>query len=121
MHKTGQKRWRFHRDMPSNGHCCIPFCTNRQSKGLNLSFHIFLKDNLVKKKWIIAIKWDKGPEFHVSKLTVVCSNHFMDLDYVTGKRQGGTSGPSRSSKTLKRPRKNSGCAVCVFFLSCTQV
>ena len=92
--------------MPSNDHCCVPFCTNRRSKTLNLSFHTFPKDVLVKKKWIVAIKWDEGPEFCVTKSTVVCSDNFIDSDYATGKRQGSTSGPSRSSKTLKRLRKN---------------
>ena len=80
--------------MPSNDHCCIPFCTNGQSKTLNLSFHTFPKDVLVKKKWIVTIKQYEGPEFCVTKSTVVCSDHFMDLDYATGKHQGSNSGRS---------------------------
>ena len=81
---------------------------------MNLSFHTFPKDVLVKKKWIVAIKRDEGPEFRVTKLTVVCSDHFVDSDYATGKRQGGTSGPSRSSKTLRRLRKNAVLSVFTF-------
>ena len=100
--------------MPSNDHCCIPFCTNRQSKALNLSFNTILKVVLVKKKWTVTIKRDEGPEFYVTKLTVVCSDHFVDSDYATGKRQGATSGPSWSSKTLKRLRKNAVLSVFTF-------
>ena len=81
-------------DMPSNDHYCILFCTNRQSKTLNLSFHMFLKDVLVKKKWIVTIKQDEGPVFCVTKSTVTCSDHFMDSDYATGKHQRITSGHS---------------------------
>ena len=65
------------------------------------------------KKWIVAIKWDEGPaEFHVTKSTVVCSDHFITSHYANGKRQGITSGPSRSGKTLRRLRKDA-----VLFLS----
>ena len=92
--------------MPSNDHCCVPFCVARQSKTPNLSFHTFPKDTLLKKKWIIAVKRDEGPEFHVTKSTVVCSDHFVTSDYATGKCQGSTSGPSRSGKTLRHLKKD---------------
>ena len=74
--------------MPSNDHCCIPFCTNKRCKALNLSFHTFPKDVLVKKKYDCRHQRDEGPEFHVTKLTVVYSDHFVDSDYATGKHQG---------------------------------
>ena len=80
---------------------------------MNLSFYIFPKEVLVKKKWIITIKWNEGPEFCVTKSTVVCSDHFMDSDYATGKRQGSTRGPLQSGKMLKCLREEC-CAVCVF-------
>ena len=81
---------------------------------MNLSFYTFPKDVSVKKKRIFAIKRDEGPEFRVTKSTIVCSDHFVDSDYATGKCQGSTSGPSRSSKTLKRLRKNAVLSVFTF-------
>jgi len=79
--------------MPSNDHCCIPFCRNR-SKTWNLSFHTFPKDILLKKKWIIAIKCKEGPEFCVTKLTVVCGENFVEADYAVGKCQESATEPS---------------------------
>ena len=53
-------------------HCCVPLCTNDYryaEKGTqnrrNLSFHVFPKDEGLKKRWIIAIRRDEGPHFKV--------------------------------------------------------
>ena len=43
-----------------------------------ISFYTFPCDELLKKKWIHAIRRDEGPNFKVTKSTVVCSNHFRE-------------------------------------------
>lgn len=66
--------------MPS--HCCVPMCTTRgyRDNGEKISFYTFPCDELLKKKWIHAIRRDEGPNFKVTKSTVVCSNHFREND-----------------------------------------
>ena len=66
--------------MPS--HCCVPMCTMRgyRDNGEKILFYTFPCDELLKKKWIHAIRRDEGPNFKVTKSTVVCSNHFREND-----------------------------------------
>ena len=100
--------------IPSHDHCCVPFCQNRRNKTPLLSFHMFPKDISLKKKWIAAIKRDEGPEFCVTNITVICSEHFVETDYAIGNRQGSTTRPSRSRKTLRRLKKNAVSTVFSF-------
>ena len=56
-------------------------CTTRgyQDNGEKISFYTFPYE-LLKKKWIDAKRRDEGPNFRVTKSTVVCSNHFREND-----------------------------------------
>ena len=69
-------------DTLSNHHCFIPLCQNRSSSTQNLSIHTFLKDLLLKKKWIATIKQYKAPEFSTS---TDCIEHFVESDHGVGK------------------------------------
>lgn len=60
-------------------HCCVYGCTNRRSKGQDLSFHHFPKDAESKGKWIQAIKRvEDGISFQVTGNTTICSQHFEE-------------------------------------------
>ena len=73
-------------------YCCVPLCRNssgqnaeREKLGLpNLSFHCFPSlDTEIGKMWILKIRRDPGPNFHVNEHTRICSQHFTSDDFVT--------------------------------------
>ena len=68
--------------MPGHDHCCVPACTNRRNKCPGLSFHAFPKDDQLRRRWIAAIKRDKGRFFAIGSDTRVCSAHFTAEDYL---------------------------------------
>lgn len=49
-------------------HCCVVHCTNDSRKDGSLNFHRFPSDQLLKRKWIVAIRRDEGPCFKASEL-----------------------------------------------------
>lgn len=68
--------------MPS--HCCVPLCTTRGYRDSNvnkISYYTFPSNSQQKDKWIHAIRRDEGPDFEISKTTVVCSKHFRANDF----------------------------------------
>ena len=65
--------------MPSSC-CCVPYCSNRGG-------HLFPADDILKKKWIHAIKRNSDENkyeiWKPSKSSVVCRNHFTPSDYIS--------------------------------------
>ena len=49
----------------NNYHCCVPNCYSNGRYDFQLSFHKFPKDDEMRKKWIVKIRRDIGPEFQV--------------------------------------------------------
>ena len=91
-------------EMPSHDHCCVPLppvplCTNRRDRRKDLSFQTFPPSDVLslKRRWIHAIRRDEGPTFQVSANTVVCSEHFLPLDYTSS-----FSSPSDGEPDSKR-------------------
>ena len=62
--------------------CCVPGCTKKfyEEDGVKISFHKFLEDKELFRKWIVAIWRDIGEEFRVTDHTRVCSRHFRSSD-----------------------------------------
>ena len=61
---------------------CVAFgCTNRVGSGV--SFHKIPTDKERQKLWLIALKLEKPPNL---KHAWVCSNHFLDEDYMSSYR-----------------------------------
>ena len=57
-------------------HCCVPECTKkgyREEDGSKVSYFQFPSENMLKKKWIHAIRRDEGKDFKISESTKVCS------------------------------------------------
>ena len=66
--------------MPGHDHCCVPACTNRRNKRPGLSFHAFPKDDRLCRRWIAAIKRDKGRFSAIGSDTRVCGAHVTAQD-----------------------------------------
>ncbi|XP_062595371.1 52 kDa repressor of the inhibitor of the protein kinase-like, partial [Saccostrea cucullata] len=71
-----------HAKTGSAAYCCVPLCSEDSRRGTATSFHSFPKDPSARKEWIIKIRRDEGPDFHISKSTYVCSKHFKEDDIV---------------------------------------
>ncbi|KAL1481045.1 hypothetical protein MTO96_050519 [Rhipicephalus appendiculatus] len=72
-------------------YCCVPLCKQYgylDSCGCKVSFHRFPNDPEMRKKWLVAIKREEGPLFRVSNTTKVCSNHFVETDYLPNVANG---------------------------------
>lgn len=53
-------------------HCCVPGCVSDDRKqDPCIHFHSFPKDKSLKKQWIVKIKRDEGPLFHVSTIAFI--------------------------------------------------
>lgn len=98
--------------MPSS--CCVPLCKQYgyvDKSGRRVSYHKFPTDVHMKKRWIIAIKRDEGPQFSVSGATKVCSDHFVESDFWRSMASGrrllrDTAVPSVFAfRKVKPPRK----------------
>ena len=87
--------------MPSYDHCCVPLCTNRRDRRKDLSFHTFPPSDVLKRRWIHAIRRDEGPTFQVSANTVVCSEHFLPSDYAS-RFSSHTDGEPDSKRRYRR-------------------
>ena len=64
-------------------HCCVVECTKKghwEEDGSKVSYFQFLSENMLKKKWIHAIRRDGGKNFKISESTKVCSRHFRKED-----------------------------------------
>lgn len=64
-------------------HCCVPECTikgYREADGSKVSYFVFPSDELLRKKWLHAIRRDVGKEFSLIDTTKVCSRHFKQED-----------------------------------------
>ena len=74
--------YKLHKKKSMPSHCRVPMSTTRgyQDNGEKISLYTFFCDKLLKKKWIHTIRRDEGPNFKVTKSTVVCSNHFTEND-----------------------------------------
>ena len=93
-------------------HCCVPECTKkgyREDDGSKVSYFKFPSENILKKKWIHAIRRDKGNDFKITESTKVCSRHFRKEDLrktLAGKTCLQSSAvPSIFSWIRKSPRK----------------
>lgn len=61
--------------------CSVAVCKNynRKTKGKDVIYHSFPKDPILRKKWIRACK--RGDKINVKNATI-CSEHFLNEDYV---------------------------------------
>ncbi|KAJ3661786.1 hypothetical protein Zmor_006170 [Zophobas morio] len=59
--------------------CSAYGCTNRQKKGVDISFHSFPSDTILRQQWIIAMK---RQNFQPSKYSKLCSEHFQKDDFI---------------------------------------
>ena len=94
-------------------HCCVPECTKkgyREEDGSKVSYFQFprKKKNMLKEKWIYAIRRDEGKDFKIGESAKVCSRHFRkeDLKTLAGKiclKSGAV--PSILSWIRTSPRK----------------
>ncbi|XP_062578055.1 uncharacterized protein LOC134239942 [Saccostrea cucullata] len=62
-------------------YCCVPLCNGNARIHHDLSFHHIPKNLEMRKKWLVAIRRDEGPQFKIGKNTVVCSRHFKEQDF----------------------------------------
>ena len=61
-------------------HCIAPGCTNYYYKNSVVSYHrLPVSDKLRLKKWLHVLKRKTIPK---AKFSRVCSEHFMDCDFV---------------------------------------
>ena len=69
----------------------MPQCTSDRKKTAEkpVLFHVFPKEELLRKRWIHAIRRDTGKLFSISRDTCVCSNHFLDEDYCGKEKKKG--------------------------------
>lgn len=64
-------------------HCCVPQCTIKgyvEADGSKVSYFVFPSDKLLEKKWLHAIRREKGKDFKLIPTTKVCSRHFKEDD-----------------------------------------
>ena len=94
--------------------CSAVNCTNRWTKGSSVKFFVFPADPERRKRWVVAISWDK---WFPSKHDCLCSAHFItgrpssvpeNVDYVPslfmdGKKRRST--PSEKSGRCGRANK----------------
>lgn len=79
---------------------------------MQITYHGFPADPVMRKKWIAAIKRDEGPLFTVSRSTKVCSHHFLETDFVANVASGRrylheSCVPSQFSFRPKKPLRKS--------------
>ena len=73
--------------------CCVPQCTKKgylDENGSKVSHFTFPDDQVLRKKWIHAIRRDVGIHFQLKKWTKVCSRHFREYDFIktfSGRRE----------------------------------
>ena len=96
-------------------HCCVPECTKkgyREDDGTKVSYFKFPTENVMKKKWLHAIRRDEGKHFKVTENTKICSRHFREGDIkksLAGKnelRDGVVPSVFPWIRTSPRKRKN---------------
>ena len=96
-------------------HCCVPECTKkgyREDDGTKVSYFKFPTENVMKKKWLHAIRRDEGKHFKVTENTKICSRHFREGDIkksLAGKNELRGVSKTQTSKTQtsdRRPRKH---------------
>ncbi|TAF72267.1 MAG: hypothetical protein EAZ58_02370 [Flavobacterium sp.] len=60
-------------------HCCVIYCTNdwRRLNCQSMHFHKFPVNPHTKKRWIVAIRRDEGPDFKVSSSLTVTMYEFV--------------------------------------------
>ena len=62
-------------------HCYVPSCTQNSKAGVDgrpVSFRSFPRDQALRKKWIVKIRWDEGTSCSINDSAKVCSVHFTD-------------------------------------------
>ena len=102
--------------MPQKDFCCVPLCSVSRSKAIEANdgvvlFHTFPKQEELRQLWVLAIRRDvKEGEFSIKRDTCVCSHHFVEDDYVGGKKVKGArrkadAVPSIFSWTPKTPKR----------------
>ncbi|XP_061170060.1 THAP domain-containing protein 2-like [Saccostrea echinata] len=62
-------------------YCCVPLCNGNARIHHDLSFHHIPKKLEMRKKWLVAIRRDEGPQFKIGNNTVVCSRHFNESNF----------------------------------------
>ena len=100
--------------MPGHDHCCVPQCTSRRDKSSGLSFHHFPNVSELRKRWLVAIRRDKGPSFRVTPNTVVCGKHFAPNDFSTGGRQGSGKPQGEDVHVVTTKRLKRGAIPSIF-------
>ncbi|XP_044749195.1 THAP domain-containing protein 2-like isoform X2 [Coccinella septempunctata] len=58
--------------------CAAINCTKRFKKGENIKFHKFPKDEVLRKKWLLAVR---RKDFIPKDSSLICSKHFVEEDY----------------------------------------
>lgn len=96
--------------MPSGDHCCVPKSSSDGRSAKGILFHHFPRDERLQRQWIIAVRRDVGPEFKTTDSTVVCSDHFVESDYVHGVKKplaklAPDAVPRRFEWTVEKARK----------------
>lgn len=61
-------------------YCCVPQCSTYGDTGI--SFHLFPKDKIMKKKWKTALRIGKP----ISPSMRVCSHHFQTSNFFPGSK-----------------------------------
>ncbi|XP_063767448.1 uncharacterized protein LOC134883163 [Eleginops maclovinus] len=74
-----ERRMSYQRVKKSALHCCVPLCTNSSRYNSTISFHSFPVDVSVRAEWMVKVQRD---DFIPSKVTRVCSRHFIKDDFV---------------------------------------
>ncbi|KAK3742616.1 hypothetical protein QZH41_018331 [Actinostola sp. cb2023] len=65
-------------------HCCVPQCNGDSRYHNELKFHRLPGGEAGKetrKRWLVKIRRDEGPDFKITSSTRICSRHFIDEDY----------------------------------------
>ena len=66
---------------PTLAHCCVPCFSNGRRTSPSLSYHSFPLSSELRKRWLAALRRDKGANFRVSKSTILCVEHFPSTDF----------------------------------------
>ena len=107
---------------------CVPQCTKKgylDENGSKVSHFTFPDDQVLRKKWIHAIRRDVGIHFQLKKWTKVCSRHFREYDFIktlSGRRELRKNAvPSLFSWTRTSPRKRKAPTVRTQFVKTKRV
>lgn len=61
-----------------DGYWCVPLCNGNARIHHDPSFHHIPKKLKMRKKWLVAIRRDEGPQFKVGKF-IMTHGHVLDM------------------------------------------